>query len=399
MTKAQVNYVKLIMVTEDNNNKFYEMKFEGCSTFTATWGRVESTSKSKTYGYGEWDRIYNEKVNKGYKDVTEMVSVTVDKTKTPEKIADVGIPMVDMFLTRMKAYTDGLVAKTYSVKCTSVTQTQLDTAQKLIDDLVILEKKKATKSDVNKVLLELYSIIPRYMGKTTDYLMPSITLKNIIGQEQDNLDAMTSQVKMYNPVSSKVSLETVKKSRSLLSMLNITMDIAKDTKEIDYLLKQLKKEKVKCIFEVNKPKEDTDFEAWKASRKDQSTKMLLHGTKNASVIPILEIGLKIRPSGNFQFSGKAYGNGNYFSEVTDKSLGYTSWGEKDRVLLVYEVHTGNPFVYGGWYRGNSFELNLKELTSRGYDSTYVKAGSGLLNSEIIAYSEKQNRIKYIIWLE
>jgi hypothetical protein len=69
------------------------------------------------------------------------------------------------------------------------------------------------------------------------------------------------------------------------------------------------------------------------------------------------------------------------------------------MLLIYEVHTGNPFIYNGWYRGNSFTLNYKELKSRDYDTTYVNAGNGLLNSEIIAYKEEQARIKYIIHIK
>ena len=133
-------------------------------------------------------------------------------------------------------------------------------------------------------------------------------------------------------------------------------------------------------------------------QKNKETRYLIHGTRCTSVIPIIEQGLKIRPSGNFQFSGKAYGNGNYFSEVVDKSLGYTGY-DNDKVLLVYEVHTGNPFVYQGWYRGNSFTLSYPELSKRGYDSTHVNAGNGLLNSEIIAYKEEQCRLKHIIWLQ
>ena len=58
-----------------------------------------------------------------------------------------------------------------------------------------------------------------------------------------------------------------------------------------------------------------------------------------------------------------------------------------------------PFIYDGWYKGNSFTLCYGELQKRGFDSTYVKAGNGLLNSEIIAYNEEQYRIKYIIWLK
>jgi poly [ADP-ribose] polymerase len=176
------------------------------------------------------------------------------------------------------------------------------------------------------------------------------------------------------------------------------MTVGKVNKDIEYLVKQLTGKKIEAIFDVNKPAEDANFNKWMDKQKNKTTSTLIHGTKCTSVIPILEIGLKIRPAGNFQFSGKAYGDGNYFSEKTDKSLGYVGH-DKDMVLLVYEVHTGNPFTYDGWYRGNSFSLNYKELSSRGYDSTYVKAGNGLLNSEIICYKEEQNRIKHIIWLK
>ena len=148
---------------------------------------------------------------------------------------------------------------------------------------------------------------------------------------------------------------------------------------------------------MEKPAEDAIFESWMKKQKNKSTRILIHGTRCTSVIPILEIGLKIRPTGNFQFSGKAYGDGNYFSEHMHKSLNYTGY-DADKVILVYEVHTGNPFTYDGWFRGNSFPLNYKELSKRGYDSTYVKAGNGLMNSEIIAYNEEQARIKFIIWL-
>ena len=168
--------------------------------------------------------------------------------------------------------------------------------------------------------------------------------------------------------------------------------------QIAYLIKQLTGKKIEAIFDVSKSAEDAVFDKWLAKQTNKTTSTLIHGTKCTSVIPILEIGLKIRPQGNFQFSGKAYGDGNYFSEKTDKSLGYTGY-DKDMVLLVYEVHTGNPFTYDGWYKGNSFSLNYKELSSRGFDSTYVKAGNGLLNSEIICYKEEQCRIKHIIHLK
>lgn len=391
-------YCKLIMVTTSNNNKYYEMTWNGGANFTVKYGRVESSTQTATYPYGMWNTKYNEKVKKGYKDVTDLVSVqVVQDTKPVDKLVDVKEKMVNDFLILMKKYTDNLVSTTYSVKAEAVSQKQVDSAQKIIDELNGNTKKLGVTA-INDKLMELYTVIPRRMSHVSYYILPNIDLAKTLVLEQDNLDAMASQVSLIKPKSAKQAKTEAKKSQTILDKLGITMAEAKVYKEIDYLLKQQHGRKVNAIFEVNKPAEDNVFDDWVSKQKDKSTRVLIHGTRCTSVIPILEIGLKIRPTGsNHQFSGKAYGDGNYFSEHMQKSLGYTGY-DNDKVILVYEVHTGNPFVYDGWFKGNSFPLTYKELSKRGFDSTFVKAGHGLLNSEIIAYNEQQNRIKYIIWL-
>lgn len=395
MTNTQ--YKKLIMVTPDNNNKYYEMIYNGGSTFTAKYGRVEATETVIQKPYSDWHSVYNSKVKKGYKDVTDFVTTKVVQNQPVDsKLGTTGDNLVDEFLTLMKRYTDNLVSNTYSVTAVNVSQAQVDEAQAALNLLVKADKKD--EQYINKLLTELYMIIPRKMRHVKDHLLPNINLDKTLEQEQDNLDAMASQVAQITPKKAKA---TKKKTQNLLDVLGITMKTGQPNPEISYLLDQIfngTSKKLHGIFECNKPSEDTNIKEWMKDKKNKTTKILIHGTRCSSVIPILEQSLKIRPSGNFQFSGKVYGDGNYFSEVVQKSLNYTGI-DNDKILLVYEVHTGNPFVYDGWYRGNSFSLNLNELQKRGFDSTYVKAGNGLLNSEIIAYSEKQNRIKYIIWLK
>ena len=394
----QNRYVKLIMVDENNRNKFYEMTWDGGSNFTVKYGRVESTTQTATYPYSKWSSKYNEKIRKGYKDVTDLVSVKVEEKKQEkETFAAIKDRLVNEFLNLMKSYTDKLVKATYSVKAEAVSQKQVDEAQKLIDEINAMDAKLV--SSINQKLTELYMVIPRYMGHVRDYLLPNIKLDKHMQQEQDNLDAMAAQVSMIKPKTKKELTAEKKKAQTLLDKLGITnmKECSGVPKEVEYLIKQNHGRKVNAIFELEKPTEDAIFESWMKKQKNKSTRILIHGTRCTSVIPILEIGLKIRPTGNFQFSGKAYGDGNYFSEHMHKSLNYTGY-DADKVILVYEVHTGNPFTYDGWFRGNSFPLNYKELSKRGYDSTYVKAGNGLMNSEIIAYNEEQARIKFIIWL-
>lgn len=390
-------YVKLLFVSVQNNNKYYTMT-ENNGVIDIEYGRVESSSTKLTKPLSEWNSIYKSKIKKGYKDVTAYAAETVITTndKNDTKLSSTGMMKVDEFMSLMQQYTDGLVKATYSVTAKQVTQQQVDDAQKTLTKLMSMKNKP--EADVNKKLVELYTIIPRRMSKVQYHLLPSIKLEDILDKEQDNLDAMASQVAMQNKITTSSVQKQVQK-QTILDSIGITMKEYKGIPpEIKYLTDQCTRNKIEAIFEVNSPIEDKIYTEWLSKQTNKASRILIHGTRNTSVIPILKTRLQIRPQGNFQFSGKVYGNGSYFSEVVQKSLGYTGY-DRDKVLLVYEVHTGNPFIYDGWYRGNSFTLDYKNLSERGYDSTYVKAGHGLLNTEIIVYTEQQNRIKYIIWLK
>ena len=54
--------------TSGNHNKFYHMiENKDGASFTASWGRIGTTGRTQIYGMNEWDKIYNSKINKGYK--------------------------------------------------------------------------------------------------------------------------------------------------------------------------------------------------------------------------------------------------------------------------------------------------------------------------------------------
>lgn len=403
MNSVDKKYAKLIMVTGANNNKYYEMIYEGGPTFTINYGRIDSTKTTLHKPISKWKNIYNEKIDKGYKDVTALVSVKVEEKtdKSTDSYLRIEDNQIDNFITLMRNYTNDLVKKTYSVKCDKVSQKQIDEAQKILDDLSKIDRKN--EKAINDKLIELYTIIPRYMSNVRHNVLPNINLDKTLVQEQDNIDAISSQVSMFQDTKKDEDKKENKEQQTFLEALGIKLKKCDHTKEkeIQYIINQLntsRRKRIESVYAVEKAWEDNRFTNWIDKQNNKQTRYLIHGTRCTSVIPILREGLKIRPAGNFQFSGKAYGEGNYFSEVTDKSLNYTGY-DKDTILLIYEVHTGNPYIYNGWYRGNSFTLNYKNLSERGFDSTHVNAGNGLLNSEIIAYHEHQNRIKYIIHLK
>lgn len=394
-------YAKLIMITENNNNKFYEMT-ENNGSIDVKYGRVDSSSVSVTYSIGEWDRLINSKKKKGYVEVSDLISVEVkDDTGAPTVYDKIQDSLVEKFITLMRNYTNNLVTKTYSVKSTSVTQKQVDTAQDILDKLVKLDPKKDSIK-INETLISLYTCIPRFMGNVRNHLLPAIenTYAQVVQQEQDNLDSMASQVKLDTKKSKTKSKKSdVKKSKTFLDDLGISMKECKPTAELDYLLKQVKATQYKLagLFECNKPAEDENIQSWMKTKKNKETRILIHGTRCTSVIPILETSLQIRPAGNFAFSGKAFGEAIYFANECQKSLGYTGY-DKDKVLLIYEVHYGNTYLHQGRNNGTSFTYNLTELEKRGYDSVHATKGNGLIRDEIMVYNEKQFRIKYILWL-
>lgn len=386
-------YNHLVMITSDNNNKFYTMEYDGVSgTFNVEYGRVEVSKASQSYPYSKYDSIYKSKIKKGYKDVTELFAVETSEKVSFKKEADAN---VQRFIELMERYRNNLVTSTYT-RASSVTKAQVTEAQTILDKLVAVKDGKLDEQ--NKLLLELYAVIPRRMRKVQDFLVPSINLVDILSKEQDNLDA----------ISSSVETSTHKEfGDTLLANMGLRMESVDghSVKEIQYLLDQKPYYTSTAlrhlsfdVYKVLNPREDKHYTQKRDQLPIKDSRFLIHGTRNSSVLSILEQGLKIRPAGNFHFAGKVYGEGNYYSETLAKSLNYTG-NDRDKVLLVYEVLVGNPFIYKGWYKGNSFPLTEKELLQRGFHSTFVEAGNGLLNTEIVIYNEQQQRLAYVIHIK
>ena len=59
--------------TNNNHDKFYHMiENKDVDSFTASWGITGSNGRTQIYDMNEWDKKYREKINKGYKDTTNV---------------------------------------------------------------------------------------------------------------------------------------------------------------------------------------------------------------------------------------------------------------------------------------------------------------------------------------
>ena len=73
--------VHLLMITTANNNKFYDMSKINDSEWEARYGRVGASPQIRRYPLSQWNKKYNEKLAKGYKDMSDMVEEAIEKEK------------------------------------------------------------------------------------------------------------------------------------------------------------------------------------------------------------------------------------------------------------------------------------------------------------------------------
>lgn len=367
------------------SNKFYNMFPQG-NTFKVEYGRMGSTVTTRSYPISKWNSTYKSKTRKGYKDITDL------KTTSTVKHQSSGNQAFDDFFNVFKKYTGDAVKTTYLGD--SASQAQIDEVQNLINQLT---KKKVTVVKANDILKEIYRVIPRRMTDVRRHLITDIKeLKGFIQTEQDAIDAMDSSVVMNvsNPFSNLgVTFDEVLDHTKMEDLLYPTMGQTTRTGS--------QRAKIHKVYAINDQSRTDMFNDWVADQKYKDCQLLIHGTRNANVFGIMKSGLLIRPA-NAYISGAVYGNGIYHSAHSAKSLGYTG-GDRDKLFFIQNVHMGNHYTYSGWYRDGKdisrSEMNYADLQKKGYDSLYVKAGDGLLNSEYIVYNTEQTNTEYLVWMK
>ncbi len=66
--------IRLVNVSDKNNNKVYTMTKISNDTFKVEYGRVGAKPQIETYPIYRWNSKYNEKIKKGYIDITNNYS-------------------------------------------------------------------------------------------------------------------------------------------------------------------------------------------------------------------------------------------------------------------------------------------------------------------------------------
>ena len=388
---------KLICITDDNHNKYYNMVATGTS-LEITYGRVGSTERYETYPLSKWDSIYKSKIKKGYKDVSHLF---VEEKGEKVGFTDISDVLVRNLINKLESFAKKQVDTHYNVSANSVTQKQIDEAQSILNELINYTNC-INNSRANQYLLELYRVIPRKMKKVADHLLDDKTCKDLdkmLSEEQDLLDTMAQQVKQI-----ELTKGNTKDNISILDAmgLEIYKTMPSDVELIKERMGNIAHQYSDSFKVINK-KTQARFDKWVASSKVKRVRQFFHGSRNENWMSILNTGLLLRPTG-VVITGKMFGNGTYYADKAKKSLGYTSlsgsyWAKgnsKEAYMALFDVHLGDSLRvkrHEGWMSS----LDLGKLQAKGsYDSLFAEGGADLVNNEYIVYREEQSTIKYLI---
>jgi poly [ADP-ribose] polymerase len=396
--------VKLIMVTQENNNKFYDMHDNGDGTFIVEWGRVGQNSRKTTYPISKWDRMYRNKINKGYQDVTEIYAEN-DENNDTDDYSDIEDPKVQKLVKELQSFANKSVSRNYIVSSENVTEKQVEEAQRYIDELVNLDK--VDKDRVNMLLLDIYKIIPRRMNNVRAHLfeenggmkLTQENLKRKIESEQNTLDVMRGQVSTNNKT------DEIDKQISLLDAMGLYIENISDDDlaNIEIMMGPNYKQ-FRQAFRVTNYNTENKFQDFiNNEAHSPDIKMFWHGSRNENWWSILDSGLVLRPA-NAIITGKMFGYGIYFADQCRKSVNYTSirgsyWARGNQnkgYISLFKVNTGNMYKvrnHASWM----LNLDDKKLKKIGpYDSIFAEGGADLRNNEYVVYNQEQVTIKYIV---
>lgn len=400
----QIRPTYLVLVSEQNNNKYYNLFPEG-EIFRVEYGRVDVTKTTRTYPMSKWNSQISSKLKKGYQDVTDLKKDLVQEisTASPEspykEIENAAIKAIVEKLQNMARET---IQKNYTVKASSVTQDMVDAAQKVIDDLA---NNSATVEKFNENLLKLFTVIPRKMGNVRDYLASkSDDFAQIISKEQDLLDVMRGQI--YVKQSDEPATTVEKKEQTILEELGLVMEEA--TADDVALIKTLMNEsagKFRKAWRVTNLKTQDRFDKFVSENDIKDTRLLFHGSRSENFWSIIKTGLVLRPT-NAVITGKMFGYGCYYAPKCAKSIGYTSlsgsyWahgGNNTAYMALFDVAYGTPYdVYNFDSKYYNLDYNKLQQFKPGANCLHAHSDRGMLrNDEIVVYKEEQMTIKYLI---
>ena len=378
-----MKFAHLLLISPNaNSNKFYIMKEQAGDTFTVEFGRVGVSPQKALYSMRQWNSKYNEKVKKGYKDVTELMS---EVKSNDAKLTD--NESINSLLMKLLNASKSAFSNTYRVSASSITQMQVDAVQEVINKIVDVAKIETEAGLTHSLFVELWHILPRSMSNVRDYLPKNMEqVKKQLEFEQDSIDNANVQ-RAFTSIDSE--------SSDLLQNLGVEISpkliiIPDDLKE--FLGSKITQ--VNGIYRLSKPDLNVRFEQFVQNASDKTVAMRYHGTKWKNGMAILSTGLRILGSKSQTYSGSFVGDGIYTSRTFEKSRNYS-----DGIMFIINTHVGKTFDIKDPKYLDKYDFD--KVTKLGYHSVNIEPGINtgwgiLQRHEQIIYNEAQHSFVYLL---
>ena len=396
----------LVMVEAgQNRNKYYDMQPNG-EMWVAKYGRVGSSSQTRTYHKSQFEKKYNEKIRKGYVDQTDLVQdlISVEKPKVKPEYRPIDNPAINEIVERLQSMARKVISENYTVSSNKVTQAMVDEAQDIITGLLnIIDVKQ-----FNDELVRLFTTIPRKMSYVKGYIADSPDdFNKIIHREQDLLDVMKGQVVQKQIVDKAEEDNEPINNITVLEALGLEFEECSkdDIATIKAALGSCA-DKFHKAWKVKNIKTQARFDKFVEDNNIKDVRLLFHGSRNENWWSIIQSGLVLRPT-NAVITGKMFGYGIYYVPKARKSLGYTSlsgsyWAggnSSSGFMALMDVAYGKPYDVHS-FNSKYYNFNYNELQKNcpGANCLHAHAGNMLRNDEIIIYREEQCTIKYLVEL-
>jgi poly [ADP-ribose] polymerase len=215
-------------------------------------------------------------------------------------------------------------------------------------------------------------------------------------------------IKQQREAAKQTAEETSKgkksKSLTILEQMGLAIEVENDKDTLDLITKLLgpNAKQAKKVYKVRNLKTQNRFDIHMAKVEDKKRRLYWHGSRNENWFNILQTGLLIRPSGAVH-SGSMFGDGIYFADKAQKSIGYTSlrgsyWargGDSKAFLALFDVHLGKQKEILH-HNSSCYSLSKKVLQKEGFDSVFAKGGADLRNNEFIVYDPAQCTVSHLI---
>jgi poly [ADP-ribose] polymerase 2/3/4 len=410
----------------NNNNKFWYIELYDDASIITRNGRVGQTGQTHPKRYGSmyaaqsfYDSKIREKESKGYRPLNVIgvqngEQVNIQPISNLQQIAKQQIrtnntlvgKLIEYF-TKVNAHnicsaTGGQITFNNSTGLFStplgiVTQANINEAIRLL--IKIGDKVAASEYDYEMEGLtnDYMMLVPQNVGMQRVNVASFWESLSAVQQQKQIVDSLQASLVQtaQAPVQDKGDTEKV---------FDVQLDLVTDPKTIEMVKRLYNGSKnnkhncshlrVKKVYAVQIATDQTAFE--NKGKSIGNVKQLWHGTRASNVLSILKQGLVIPPSSSDHCTGRAFGDGLYFSDQSTKSLnyshGYWDGGSTDNNCFMFLA----AVALGKSYIPTANESWSKRYPVTGYDSTFAKAGTRFLNNEIIVYNTFQASLKYLI---